>query len=276
MRTIIKRLSFSVLLSICAFWGPLAQEILAGPGELTGYFTVQSFDWKEFAEGSRAVRETGPLFGIGIEYPVHLGERVTAKPSAEIFGGSVDYDGHACDIFGDDCEAAETTVSYFGVQLQGDVGRRLPAGSASLEPFAGLGFRYWRRNIDEGTTVTGTPVSGFTEDWVSLYARAGLEVGVDLSERRRLFFLAGAKLPFFTQNTAYTSSLGQGDDLELRPGKQVSFFGEAGVELDRFSVSLLYDSFRFPQSPTVFNGFTAGYQPRSTMDLYGLKLGWTF
>jgi hypothetical protein len=268
--------TFTFLLSICAFLGPLPPEAHAGPGELSGYFTVQSFDWREFAQDMRAVRETGPLFGIGVVYPVDLGNSFFLRPTAELFGGSVDYEGHACDIFGTNCEAADTTVSYFGVQIQGDLGRSFPAGSAFFEPFAGLGLRYWRRDIDSGATASGVPTSGFTEDWVSLYARAGLRGRIVLSGKDSVFIVAGAKLPFYTQNTAYTSSVGQGDDLVMKPGSQVSFFAETGVELGRLSASVFYDSFRFPQSPSVANGLAEGYQPKSTMDLYGLKLGWTF
>ncbi len=275
MRSRILQLSF---LLIAVFTGtlPAAHEALAGPGELSGYLAVQSFDWREFAEGSRAVRETGPLFGIGLVYPADMGGHVLFTTTGEVFGGPMDYNGHACDLTGENCEASTATVNYFGIKVEGDLSRPIPAGGLSLEPFGGLGFRYWLRNIDSGSTVSGVPTSSFSEDWITVYVRGGIRGKVAFAGKKQLILLAGAKLPFFTQNTAHTSEVGQGPDLNLRPGKQVSFFAEAGMTLDRVTLSIFYDSFRYPQSPTVSNGISIGYQPRSTLDLYGVRADWTF
>jgi hypothetical protein len=62
----------------------------------------------------------------------------------------------------------------------------------------------------------------------------------------------------------------------LHPGKQASFFAETGIKLSSVKASVFYDGLRFSQSSTVSNGVIAAYQPKSTMDIYGVKLGVVF
>ncbi len=250
---------------------------LPGPAvaEPSIYIAPQRFTWREFADGERAVKESGTLFGIGFTYPIELRDQTTITPRAELFFGSVDYDGHACDSFGV-CQPSTTSVNYFGLKLEGDVGYRFKPRSFFIEPFFGLGFRAWTRDIKDGTAADGSAVAGYTEDWLSLYARVGLRGGHVLSATKQIFAEAGIKLPIYNENTARVSQIGEGPDITLHPGKQAAFFAETGVRISQFKASLFYDSLRFPQSDIETNGFIAAYQPRSTMDIYGVKLGVVF
>lgn len=240
------------------------------------YLTVDSFTWKEFDDGQRMVKESGTLYGAGFMYHKEFESHLTIRPVVELFGGKVDYDGHACDLSGS-CQPAMTKTGYFGAKLEGDLGRMFrPVESFSLEPFAGLGLRAWTRDIYNGTAADGSATAGYREKWATLYARAGLGGGADLSGKTRVFALAGVKLPLYNENTAKVSGIGLGPDVTLHPGKQASFFAETGIESEGFLASVFYEGLRFPQSSTVKNGFIEAYQPRSTADIYGVKLGVVF
>jgi len=230
--------------------------------------SVQSFTWKEFVGDKQEVKESGTLYGIGYAYEREFDSHVTFKPAAEFFFGPVDYNGHTMSG-----ESATTTVDYWGARLEGDLGRRYrPAEAFSLEPFAGLGLRAWLRDIKNGTTASGSGVSGYTEQWITLQARLGIRTGVDFSSASAWFAEAGVKLPLYNQNTAYLSNAGLGPDVTLYPGKQSSLFAETGLKIDRFRASLFYDGLRFSASDP-----SAGYyQPKSTEDIYGIRAGFVF
>ncbi len=262
--------AFAMLCSVSCFGRA------AAAADYNVYLAVQDFTWKEFDDdGSRLVKESGPLFGLGFTYWNEFQNHVTVKPTAELFGGSVDYDGHT-----QSGVPATTTVNYFGLKLEGEVGRRFrPEQSFFLEPFGGLGFRFWLRDIKDGTTLNGSPTFGYTEDWITLHARLGLRAGMDFSSRKQLFAWGGVKIPLYNENTAYLSDLG-GSDLTFNPGKKASFFVETGVRINRFEGSLFYDSLRFSKSNVIVtsNGVNLflNWQPKSTMDIYGVKLGIVF
>ena len=72
----------------------------------------------------------------------------------------------------------------------------------------------------------------------------------------------------------------------FRPGARWSGFAEAGVAYGNVKLTLLYEGFRFSQSPqklvqttdpltgaTVQNYY---FQPESSSDIFGVSLGWSF
>lgn len=266
-----------MVMTVVALAGFSAADVpTAVAGEANVYLAVDGFTWKEFDNGDRAVKESGTLFGVGLTYLEEFENHMTLKPTAEIFGGTVDYDGQACDLFGT-CQPATSKVDYFGIKLEGDVGRRFrSARSSFIEPFGGLGLRAWTRDINNGTAAGGSVTSGYTEDWITLHARLGVRGGVDFSSQKQVFAEVGVKLPLYNENTAYISDIGYGPDVTLHPGKQASFFAETGIKLSSVKASVFYDGLRFSQSSTVSNGVIAAYQPKSTMDIYGVKLGVVF
>ena len=253
----------------------------ASADELYVYGTVESFTWREFDAGERAVMESGPLFGIGLSYFHEFENRITVTPRGEIFFGSVDYDGHACTTdpitLQQTCQPATATVGYVGLTFDGDIGFRFKLKQSSfIEPFGGLGLRTWRRDIRNGTAADGSATAGYIEDWSTLNFRLGVRGGVDLSKSSKMFAEAGVKLPLYNVNTAYVSDIGLGPDVTIHPGKQASYFAEAGVTINRVRASVFYDGLRFSQSSPVSNGMFVFFQPQSTMDVYGIRLGVIF
>jgi hypothetical protein len=261
----------ALVLALLCFGSIVARPASADEKEI--YLAIDSFTWKEFDEdGSRLLKETGPLVGFGFAYWRESDDHFILMPSAEVFGGQVDYDGQTQTGI-----PVSTDVGYFGMNFKFDIGRRFrPAQGFYLEPFGGLGYRFWFRDIRDSTTSTGTPVSGYTEGWSVWNARLGLRGGKEFSETSRLFVEAGMKLPLYNENTAYLSNVGLGSDVTFNPGKMVSYFAEAGVKINRFKGSLFYDGLRFSKSNTVQSGIYLYWQPKSMMDIYGLKLGVSF
>lgn len=242
------------------------------------YVAINNFVWEEFDEsGSRLLKESGILVGPGFSYWREFERsRITIKPTAELFFGTVDYNGQACDNFGN-CQPATTQVDYFGFKIEGEVGRRFGSPEAIyIEPFAGLGFRYWIRDINNGTTANGSPTAGYTEGWQTFNVRLGMRAGKNFTARKEAFAQAGVKIPIYNENTAYLNSAGLGSDITMNPGRKASFFAEAGMKINRFKGSVFYDSLRFSKSDVVSDNGFIYWQPESSMDSYGFKLGWTF
>ncbi len=247
------------------------REAFAGEADI--YAALDSFVWKEFGDGgSRLLKESGTLAGVGFAYWKEFTNHMTLNPRVEIFGGNVDYDGST-----QSGTPVATTVDYFGAKLEGDLGRKFRmAEPFFLEPFGGLGFRAWIRDIKDATTSTGTVAYGYTEEWITLHVRVGLRGGMDISQTTRLFVEGGVKLPIYNENTAYLSSEGLGPDVTMHPGRQPSFFAEAGTRISHFMGSVFYDGLRFSRSDNVAVSGGFAYQPKSAADIFGLKLGVAF
>lgn len=244
-----------------------ASRTLVGIDELTVYTFIQNFIWKEFVDERLFVKENGTQYGAGVMLRVDLTEGLIFQAKGELFKGDVDYDGVA--QFDDGSSVPlKSKVGYFGAKMEGDMGWRFfPSESVSVEPFLGLGYRWWQRDIPS-SYVDGNPVIGYIEEWDTLYGRSGLRAGYFLSDRTRLFAEVGAKWPL---NNNSRADLGTGSSL-LKPGKERSAFGEIGVRRDRIRASLYYEGFRFSESPAV----NYALQPKSKSDIFGIMIGWCF
>ncbi len=249
-----------------------------GLKELYVYPSFQYFTWEEFNAGQRLVRETGPLFGAGaavtLEGPkLDGGSSLTLKAKAELFGSVVDYDGHAQDLQTGELIPADTDVTYFGTKGEIDLGWRYTAGDWFLEPFGGAGIRWWLRDIHNGTATDAggniVQVQGYEEDWLSAYARVGLRGGYSVAKDFRIFAEAGAKYPFYTENSADFPGVGS---VTVKPGGEWSAFAEIGAQYKWFRPSVFYEGTRYSASPVV-NGL---FQPKSESDIIGVNFGVAF
>lgn len=199
----------------------------AGARERSAYLGIESFTWREFTDGTRAVKESGPRFGAGVNWRHEYQNHSTLQSAAEVFGGIVDYDGEACDIAGA-CVPATSDVNYIGLRVKSDLGRSFGLTPVFfLEPFGGLGLDLWRRDVNEGTTEDGTPTAGYIEDWVTLHARLGLRGRIEFTATTAAFAEGGIKLPVYNRNTAYLTDIGYGNDITLEPEKKILFLRRA-------------------------------------------------
>ncbi len=244
----------------------------------------QYYTWDEYLpSGLRALKEEGPLVGAGGTARLNLYDRkLMLKLKGELFGGVSYYDGHTQASAQNPAISflpVKTDVIYFGLRAESDLGWRIPLGDASIEPFGGLGYRWWLRSLQSSTTVdtNGNPlaVAASTEYWMSFYSRLGARAALALSKNVTLFAEGGAKYPFYNENS--TDIPGSGS-ITIKPGKEWSAFGEIGVTYKSFRPSIYYEGFRFSQSPAVAIPYTNLFaiQPRSQSDIIGLNISWVF
>ena len=238
--------------------------------ELSAHLSLASFSWTEEQGGQRLLKESGPVFagggvaGLVVAAP-ERGPLLVVRGMGELWGGDVDYDGQTTGSDPNPPLPVHTNTVYFGVRGEGEFGARFPlAPSVSLEPFAGVGYRWWRRDISGG---------GVVEEWQSFYARAGLAAAYAMGGDMRAFLRTGALYPFHNRNSASTSLFG---DVTVDPHGEWSAFAEAGVRYGRFQPSLFYEGWRFSKSPSVGVGTSSVFQPDSAEDVVGLRLGWAF
>ncbi len=241
------------------------------------YPSFQYYSWSEFAsDGSRFLRESDPLYGIGGAVTFNLYDRhLLLKIKGDLFGGDVDYDGQTQP----DVNPAfsrlpvKTDVIYFGGRLQADLGWRFLLGSASVEPFAGIGYRGWLRSLQDSTTIArnGAPVQviGYDEAWHLLDTKLGARFAIPFSDDFKLIAEGGARYPFFIRNTADIPFF---EAVTVSPRGNWTGFAEVGCQYGRFRPTIFYEGYRADQSPTN-DGVV---QPRTASDLYGINIGIVF
>jgi hypothetical protein len=252
----------------------------AQPGglkELYVYPSFQYFTWKELSNGRQILKETGPLFGIGAAVAVEglkldRGGSLTIRGKAELFGSVVDYDG---ETLPPNILPVNSDVVYFGAKNEIDLGWRYSTGNFSVEPFSGIGFRWWRRNLQNSATRDAkgniVQVRGYEEEWRSLYSRVGLRGYYIVSKDIRIFAEAGAKYPFDTENRVDFPGIG---DVSVGPGGEWSAFAEIGAKYKWFRPSIFYEGFRYSGSPV--DAASRLFQPKSESDIIGVNLGVAF
>jgi len=265
-----KTILLATLLFICCGLPASAASL----EELTPFFSVQRYTWEEFGGGRRLLKESGELFSGGVLVGLSTDFSMTLRAKAELFGGVVDYDG---ETQAPNPLPVETEVNYVGVKGEFDFGYRASYQALSVEPFAGLGYRWWLRDLEDSTAVTRAgipvPVSGYTENWFTGYGRLGARGSYRASAELSLFAEGGALYPFYTGNTV--DFVGSGETT-FRPRGRVSGFAEAGAYWRQLRLALYYEGFRWDRSPAKSVGDFFFLQPESTSDIYGLSVGWNF
>jgi hypothetical protein len=259
------------------------------------YPSFQYFTWEEFRDGASILKEKGLLVGVGGTVRLDLYDRkLMLKAKGELFGGEVSYNGHTQQSFlpppnppntpdPTSERPVKTDVAYFGIKAESDLGWRFPIAQGSFEPFVGLGYRWWLRNL-EGSTASdanGNPllVGGYPEYWQSLYTRLGARAAWSFSGDLSLFAEAGGRYPLYNENLADFPGTGR---VAIMPGRAWSAFAEIGASCKRFRPSIFYEGFRFSPSPTVRafstieNAIVGVSQPKSDSDIFGVNLGWIF
>lgn len=246
-----------------------APAAAAGLEELTPYLGTRYFTWKEQNGGKTLLRERGPLFCAGVRLGFVTPSALAVRGRAELFGGEVDYEGQTQ---APESVPVETNVSYYGARGEVDLGYQLHPGHARLEPFAGLGYQGWFRDLQDSKTSDGTQVFGYTEGWQIGYLRLGARADAPVG-RLRVSAEAGAKYPFYVGNTIDFSDSGE---TTFHPKGRLSGFAEVGVDYEKFRASLVFDALRFAKSDLKAVNGTYYFQPDSSSDSFGLRLGWNF
>ena len=167
----------------------------------------------------------------------------------------------------------QTEVSYLGTRQDLDLGYRYTAERWFLEPFSGVGYRWWLRELHDSTSANGQAVSGYTEYWQTAYLRLGGHGRYRTPSGVSFTAEGGAKYPFYCGNSVNFAGSGV---TTFRPVGEWSGFAEAGIGYRHLKLALSYEGFRFAASPTERVGTKDFFQPQSRSDIFGLNLGWAF
>lgn len=259
-----------------------AQAAEAGNGAVPSVnLGVEYFLWSEEISSQRVLRETGPRLTFGIAVDNLMDRNLVSTFAAEIRGytGDIDYDGRTQSGI-----PVESDVDYSGISGEFMLANRMAHGSNTSAQLA-LGFDAWSREIKDTTLADGSPVYGYQEDYLIVYAKLGPGFYLGNGASRSLLQL-GIKYPLYTNEKVNLSTVGFDSDVELEPGKRVSLYakwrkvwsGESGRS--RFGASIYYDSFVFGASD--WKPITAGgtpylvSQPDSRMYVLGGRLEFYF
>lgn len=261
-----RRLLAAVMIALCCALPASAGTL----EELTPYLSTQYFTWSESIQGRRLLKEEGALFSAGVVIGAAFpSSSLAIRGRGELFGGDVGYRG---ETQAPASTPVDTRVVYLGTKSEVDLGYRLLAGAVRLEPFGGIGYRWWVRDLHDTTTADGTQVSGYSELWQVGYGRLGARARSSLGSAV-LVAEGGAKYPFYVGNTV--DFVGSGETT-FHPKGRWSGFAETGITYRHFNMVVLYEGFRFARSDVKAVQGANYLQPDSSSDIFGVRLGWSF
>ena len=165
-----------------------------------------------------------------------------------------------------------THTVYLGFNYEGSVGLRSAPGPALIEPFIGLGLRWWERYIESANSV-----SGYQETYSTLYNRVGIRWQL-ASDERHAFHSTVSIDPMLWAREQIDWSRLSGETLTvkngLRPGWTVEF-GARGPTMDG---TVYWRVTRFGESNKVpcLGGGARCFQPASKQDIIGLNVAFVF
>jgi len=241
--------------------------------ELRIYGIVENYDWTEELGGARLVKEDGPLYGAGGELALRMTQALWLRGRSEIVAGELDYDGYL--MSEDELRPYRSDTEHVGMRLEGELGWRLPLGAGNiLAPFGGLGVRAWERTLDTELGDRYIGRYGYTENWSTLYAIAGLELVVPLNNRAELYALCAAHIPLANELTVDLENVDGPDDVELEPGKETTYRADFGLNLHPVTISLYYETLGFSRSGLDKSG--EYFQPDSEAEMIGAQIGLVF
>jgi hypothetical protein len=235
----------------------------------TWYFRQEAFYWNERLDGHDFVNEYGPLSTLG-----YARRNRHERFRFELFGGTVAYDGGAQYWDGSyEPYHQSNGTNYLG--LRGEYELLIePACCPRVRAFAGVGTRFWIRDLRDAVTPSGNFVGGYQETWWTFYPYLGLETRD--SEEPGWKFFGSMRFgltpltyqyvafpvpdPTFAVNTALYPRCGLTGQLEL------------GVRFQKCSVSAYIETMTWGESAESRNSL----QPESRMLTLGGKLAYTF
>jgi hypothetical protein len=227
--------------------------------ESTWYTRFDYFHWSERLDGANFVTENGPLFTLG--YQRRIGPE---RFRAELFGSQVHY---ASTVFFNDGTSAPltSTTDYLGARAEYDYLFQ-PDWPPPVNFFAGIGTRFWIRNLPDMTDAFGDFIRGYQETWWTVYPYLGMESrrnpgrDVEFYGRGRVGLMAVT----FEHLTLHETT--------LFPGPGVTSQLELGFRGDYLFLAGYAEIFTWRQS-----GEARGLvQPSSLLLTVGLKSGVSF
>jgi hypothetical protein len=254
---------------------PLAAPPLPSPGPLPAeppllvfarqpvvvewYTRFDYLQWNERHAGSDLDSEHGTLYTLGCS------RRFGAdRFCAELFTGTMNFGG--LDDLG---QTADATTTYLGLRGEYEwVWDLCPRGWPSAQFFAGVGTRFWIRDVKDGTVVGSNAISvGHQENWWTFYPYLGLEKRWPVNFGEEIYARGRLGCTVFTYEF---TDLNEGTPLYPRP--DLTGQVEVGFRHDQLFIAAYFEAMTWNASPSVRGSF----QPLSQMFTTGLKLGFCF
>jgi hypothetical protein len=223
---------------------------------------LERFRWKEHT--SPTVTETGPMAGLGVRWRQDRPTGLAFGYEGRLYGGSEHYDGAL--LFSG--TPITGTTQYSGYRNEFQATYRFAGSPAELR--LGAGYDYWNRQLSADQH----------EEYRVGYVRLGVDA--DRREATGWFGGAGVKYPFLVDEDGHFPDIGFVPNPHLTPKGEISLYGELGYRFARnWSLAGYYESYRFQESGDVLVtddgvSFTPFFQPRSTIDSFGLRLRYSF
>jgi len=227
---------------------------------------LEYYTWTEDTQNDPPPHEYGPRTALHLNWTQDGDHGLLFGYRGKVYAAQVSYDTY---YLSNNLPVA-TDTTYAGTAHEGQFLYRSEAGKYQLDYIGGMGWDYWRRTI----------ASNQIEDYSILYLRGG--VNLDQPEHRAGFHGGGGlKLPFWTLENAHLTDQGFTTNPILRPGRNISLYAEFGYRINpKIDITGYYDSWHFKQSGliTTSDGTKLWnvWQPRSTMEAFGLKAMYSF
>jgi hypothetical protein len=275
--------------------GWLASAIAFGVGVVPAWAaeyrlegSVAQYRWVEDFE-PEDIEELGPVVQLGgyvSGFPSTASPGLTLRGDLRMLVGRVTFETFDQDFNTGSLTPVTTHTSYFGTTQEGSVGLRSAIKRGGyLEPFFGLGYRWWWRDIRGDT--------GYVEYYQQIYSRLGLRTEHKLDNNARLRMTLSVDPQLWARETIDLSRFSfvdstsglpiQGREVTvengLRPGWTIEVgFGRANVDLTAY-----WQAVRLGESNSVvcFSSIDqtvqgSCHQPTSFQDIFGLRLGVVF
>lgn len=253
------------------------------PNQYSLELGAEIFRWQEFDDGStRLLTEQGPrlFMSAAVQNLARWDPGIVYSGTLRAFGGEVEYDGQDSNQ-----RYVGTSSRYSGWQAEAQAGYRLVGGDAvyAVDLLAGIGTERWSRDIQSANNAEGNRVAGFAEDYAVDYGRAAIGFSHRIQELNG-YFDVGVRVPLSIKEDVDLD----GEPIHLKPGKRGSLFLSYKLSLTPTSrgepfgsyLKLFYNGYRFGKSDVetiqTSDGALLVWQPKSSMDIVGLALGFSY
>ena len=255
-----------ILAATLIAWAAFPATANAGWSIGTG---LEYYLWQEFiSDPPLKPLETGVRNTVNVEWTQDSDYGWLFAYRGKLYFGQVHYDTYTQQTY----TPVSTTTNYSGVAHEAQIFHRTDAANYQLDYVGGLGLDTWRRAIGNSQV----------EDFLIIYLRGGFNLDQP-GHGAGLHGGGGLKYPIMTREDAHLDSMGFSSNPILQPGKDISLYAQLGYRISaRWDVVAYYDSWRFKQSPKVTSTKISDgklydiWQPKSSMDAFGLRVMYSF
>ena len=250
---------------------------------------LMAFDYTEFDDNNVFLDgETGFIPGVIVKLKTN--KRIYYGWEGSLYANEIDYDGQTQPggIPVKTNSDALIIDTHFKIGLNFD-----PSFDRGQKLYAGMGYRYWYRNILSGRDINGDPVAGLLEEYRWFYGLLGYEVHFDASNNVKVgfdfrltkMFNAKMDVDFLGFNGYDNTSVNLGNKVGARFAMPVAF----KTRHSSLVVTPFYEIIDIGKSNTVVlirNGnlvddnsdsfYDAILEPRSETRNVGIEFTWTW